>query len=394
MSKAEWADKDYYADLGVSSSATHDEIRKAYRTLARDNHPDKNPGDAAAEERFKKAAEAYDVIGDDKKRAEYDELKAMIAQGGFGRFGGAATGGFRGQDGFNISDLSDLFGGSGPGGGFSAEGGLGDIFGGMWGGGGGSSRRQARPRRGSDVETDVTLDFREAVLGTQLSLQIKGNAPCKTCHGSGSTSGNPTTCGTCHGSGFVNENRGAFGFSAPCSDCNGSGRVVTDPCADCRGTGVQNRDRTINVKIPPGMNDGQKVRLAGRGEAGPNGAPSGDVLVTVHVRPDKLFERKNDNLLLTVPVSFEELALGTTLSVPTLNGRVKVKVPAGTNDGRVLRVKGKGVPRRKGAAGDLLVKLAVQVPSSLDDAAKQALQAYADAVAAQGVDPRDGWAGA
>ncbi|APQ54971.1 Chaperone protein cofactor 1 [Corynebacterium pseudotuberculosis] len=392
--KNEWAEKDYYADLGVSSKATESEIKKAYRKLARENHPDSHPGDKAAEDRFKQVAEAYDVVGDDAKRKEYDEFKAMIASGGmrgFGQNGGAGfPGGFRAQENF---DFGDIFGNrSGSGGGFSQEGGLGDIFGGLFNRGGGA-RSTVRPTRGADVETQITLDFREAAKGTTIPVQLTGDAPCSTCHGSGSQSGAPTTCSHCNGTGFTSENRGAFGFSAPCKHCGGTGKEITDPCPDCNGTGTVRRTRSITVRIPVGVIDGQKVRLAGQGEAGPNGTPAGDLFVTVHVRNDKVFTRSGDDLEVTVPVSFAELALGDTVSVPTLDVPVRVRIPSGTPDGRVLRVRGKGVPKRDGTAGDLLVKVQVQVPKNLDAAQASGLRAYAQAEKDSGFDPRAGWAG-
>ena len=310
--KPEWADKDYYADLGVSLSADQNEIKRAYRKLARENHPDTHPDDPAAAERFKKVAEAYDVLSDAAERKEYDQFKAMLRNGGgFGRMGGAGfPGGFRstrmGGQGAQEFDLSDLFGGSA--GGSAQGGGVGDIFGSVFNRGG-SAGHSAKPSRGADVETEITLDFREAAKGTTIPLALSGNAPCTTCHGSGSASGKTSTCGTCSGTGFTSENRGAFGFSAPCKDCDGTGRRITDPCKDCHGTGTVHRTRNITVRIPAGVIDGQKVRLAGQGEAGPNGTPAGDLFVAVTVKPDKVFTREGDDLHVTVPVSFTELAL-------------------------------------------------------------------------------------
>lgn len=387
MTQREWAEKDYYADLGVSSSASQSEIKKAYRQLARDNHPDKRPGDKAAEERFKKAAEAYDVIGDEKKRKEYDELKAMLKSGGFGGFGTGGPGfpgGFQGSQGFE-----DIFRDRG----FAGDGGLGDIFGGLFNRGG-HSRPSAAPTRGADVETAITLDFREAAKGTTLPIQLSGDAPCTDCHGSGSTSGNPSLCGDCNGTGYVSENKGAFGFSAPCKKCGGTGRVITDPCVTCSGTGTVRRTRSITVRIPAGVEDGQKVRLAGQGEAGPNGKPAGDLFVTVSVAADKVFTRTGDDLEIVVPVSFSELALGGTITVPTLDAPVKLKVPAGTPNGRVLRVRGRGVHRPSGTAGDLRVRLDVQIPQDMSPAEMSALRTFAQATNDAGYDPRAGWAGA
>ena len=388
----EWADKDYYGDLGVSSSASAADIKKAYRKLARENHPDSHPGDKKAEEKFKRVAEAYDVIGDEQKRKEYDQLKSMISSGGFGRFGRGGgsgfPGGFRGTE--TEFDLSDIFGSAA--GGQAGDSGLGDIFGGFFGGRGGAGRN-ARPSRGADVETEITLNFREAAKGTTIPVELTGDAPCTTCHGSGSKSGKSHTCEVCSGSGYIRENSGAFGMAKPCTNCGGTGEVIEDPCATCGGTGTVRRTRSITVRIPAGVIDGQKVRLAGQGEAGPNGTPAGDLFVTVHVRSDKVFTRSGDDLEVTVPVAFSEVALGATIAVPTLDNPVKVKVPAGTPNGRTLRVKGRGIPKRSGTAGDLLVTVEVTVPKDLDPSATSALRAYAQAEKDSGFDPRAGWAG-
>ncbi len=395
--KPEWADKDYYADLGVSSSADQSEIKRAYRKLARENHPDTHPDDPAAADRFKRVAEAYDVLSDASERKEYDQFKAMLRNGGgFGRNGGAGfPGGFRstnmGGQGAQDFDLSDLFGGAT--GGSSQGGGFGDIFGSVFNRSG-SAGHSAKPSRGADVETEITLDFREAAKGTTIPLALSGNAPCTTCHGSGSSSGKTSTCGTCNGSGYTSENRGAFGFSAPCKDCDGTGRRIPDPCSDCNGTGTVHRTRNITVRIPAGVIDCQKVRIAGQGEAGPNGTPAGDLFVAVTVKPDKVFTRDGDDIHITVPVSFAELALGDTITVPTLDSPVRVKIPAGTPDGRTLRVRGRGIAKRAGKAGDLLVSVQVTVPSKLDAAASSALRTYAQAEKDSGFNPRAGWAGA
>lgn len=387
--KPEWADKDYYADLGVSSSASADEIKRSYRKLARENHPDTNPDNPEALDRFKRAAEAYDTLSDPDERKEYDNFRKMVRSGGFGRSGGAGfPGGFRStQEDF---DLSDIFGNRTTG--QSDSGGFGDIFGSVFNRSGGGSRA-ARPSRGADVETEVTLEFREAAKGTTIPLQLSGEAPCTTCHGSGSKSGKTTTCSNCGGTGFASENRGAFAFSSPCTVCGGSGRAVSDPCDDCKGQGTVHRTRSITVRIPAGVIDGQKVRLAGQGEAGPNGTPSGDLFVKVKVKADKVFTREGDDLHVTVPVSFAELTLGDTINVPTLDAPVRVKVPAGTPDGRTLRVRGRGVPKRGGTAGDLMVTVQVKVPSNLDAAASSALRTYAQAEKESGFNPRAGWAG-
>ncbi|CRZ16592.1 molecular chaperone DnaJ [Mycolicibacterium neworleansense] len=386
MAQREWVEKDFYKELGVSSDASADEIKKAYRKLASELHPDRNP-DAGAAERFKAVSEANSVLSDPAKRKEYDETRRLFAGGGR-RFnpGGNFSGGF-GSDGaeFNLGDLFDAAGQSG-----GAN--IGDLFGGLFGRG--AQPRPSRPRRGNDLETETELSFLEATKGVAMPLRLTSPAPCTNCHGSGARPGtSPKVCPNCNGSGVVNRNQGAFGFSEPCTECRGSGSIIEHPCAECQGTGVTTRTRTINVRIPPGVEDGQRIRLAGQGEAGLRGAPSGDLYVTVHVRPDKVFGRDGDDLTVSVPVSFHELALGTTLSVPTLDGKVGVRVPKGTSDGRILRVRGRGVPKRSGGHGDLLVTVKVAVPPNLEDEAAEALEAYAKAERASGFDPRAGWAG-
>ncbi|MGB8504855.1 molecular chaperone DnaJ [Mycobacterium sp.] len=390
MAQREWVEKDFYKELGVSSDASEDEIKRVARKLLAENHPDRNPGDAAAEERYKAVAEAKEVLSDPAKRKEYDETRRLFAEGGFGRrrfsagnFGGFGTGG-NGTE-FNLNDLFDSAGQTG-----GAN--IGDLFGGLFGRG--AQPRPSRPRRGNDLETETELDFVEATKGVAMPLRLTSPAPCTNCHGSGARPGtSPKVCSSCNGSGVINRNQGAFGFSEPCTDCRGTGSIIEHPCPDCKGTGVATRTRTINVRIPPGVQDGQRIRLPGQGEAGLRGAPSGDLYVTVHVRPDKVFGRDGDDLTVTVPVSFVELALGTTLSVPTLDGKVGVRVPKGTADGRILRVRGRGVPKRDGSNGDLLVTVKVAVPPNLEGAALEALEKYAAAEKASGFDPRSGWAG-
>ena len=389
MAQREWVEKDFYKELGVSSDAKQADIKSAYRRLASELHPDKNPNNPSAAERFKAVSEAHSVLSDEAKRKEYDETRRLFAEGGFGRrrFSAENFGGFgAGGDGteFNLNDLFDSAGQTG-----GAN--IGDLFGGLFGR---AASRPSRPRRGNDLETETELDFVEATKGVAMPLRLTSPAPCTNCHGSGARPGtSPKVCGTCNGSGVINRNQGAFGFSEPCTDCRGTGSIIEHPCPDCKGTGVATRTRTINVRIPPGVQDGQRIRLPGQGEAGLRGAPSGDLYVTVHVRPDKVFGRDGDDLTVTVPVSFTELALGTTLSVPTLDGKVGVRVPKGTADGRILRVRGRGVPRRDGGNGDLLVTVKVAVPPNLEGAALEALEKYAAAEKASGFDPRAGWAG-
>ncbi|MHC3004604.1 molecular chaperone DnaJ [Gordonia sp. GN26] len=392
----EWLEHDFYKDLGVASDASAEEIKKAYRKLARELHPDANPGDSAAEERFKRVSEAHSVLSDPEKRKEYDETRAMFAGGRFrGGGNGFPGGGFPGggttyTTGGGDFDLGDLFGGGQTGGG----GGFGDIFDGLFNRGGGSQRTStaSRPRRGKDLETETTLSFKDAALGTTVPLRVTSPSPCTTCHGSGAKPGtSPRVCPNCNGSGFVSRNQGAFGFSEPCQDCQGTGSWIDDPCTDCSGSGVKNRTRTINVRIPAGVEDGQRIRLAGQGEAGRRGAPSGDLYVVVHVTPHKQFTRSGNDLRVQLPVRISELVLGATVSVPTLEGSVGVKIPPNTTDGRTLRVRGRGVPKRSGGAGDLLVTVKVAVPDKLDDAAIEAMRAYDQAERASGFDPRANW---
>ena len=388
----EWLEHDFYKDLGVASDASAEEIKKAYRKLARELHPDANPGDPEAEERFKRVSEAHSVLSDPEKRKEYDETRAMFAGGRFrggngfpGGFGGGSTTYTTGGADF---DLGDLFGGTG------GSGGIGDLFEGLFNRGGGTQRTStaSRPRRGKDLETETTLSFKDAALGTTVPLRVTSPSPCTTCHGSGAKPGtSPRVCPRCNGSGFVSRNQGAFGFSEPCQDCQGTGSRIDDPCTDCSGTGVKVRARTINVRIPAGVEDGQRIRLAGQGEAGRRGAPSGDLYVVVHVTPHKYFTRSGNDLRVTLPVRFSELVLGATVSVPTLDGSVGVKIPPHTTDGRTLRVRGRGVPKRSGGAGDLLVTLKVAVPDKLDEAALEAMRAYDKAERESGFDPRADW---
>jgi molecular chaperone DnaJ len=374
MSTKDYIEKDYYAVLGVAKDAPQDEIKKVYRKLARDLHPDKNPGDTKAEARFKDVSEAYGVLSDPAKRKEYDEARTLFANGG-GRFGGFSPGG-----GGATFDVSDLFGGG-------SGAGLGDLFDGLFGGGLGN-RRQSRgtgPQRGADVTASMELGFEDAVHGATLPLTLSGPSTCRTCHGSGARPGtSPRRCPTCGGTGSVTSNQGGFGFSEPCRDCRGTGQLVDDPCPDCHGSGVTTQRRTINVRIPAGIRDGAKIRIPGKGSPGRRGGPAGDLYVTVQVRPHNLFGRSGDDLTITVPLSFPEAALGTTLRVPTLDGAVSLKIPAGTPSGRTLRVRGKGVAR-KGRTGDLLVTVEVAVPQHLSAPSRDALENFAKS---QTDDPR------
>lgn len=412
----EWADKDFYKELGVSSDASQDDIKKAYRKLARDLHPDANPDDKNAEERFKRVSEANAVLSDPDKRKEYDELKAMLASG-FGGFGGAGgyggaggfggkTGGFggfgpgggnyqytysTGGDGF---DIGDLFGGATQGG--NAGGGFGNIFGDLFNQGRSRGGRAEQPNNGGkDITTSITLKFRDVAKGATIPIRLTTNTACTTCHGSGAKPGTaPRTCPSCNGSGFRQRQQGTFGFAEPCIDCGGSGSIIDDPCPDCGGSGTVRRTRTLKVKVPAGVKDGQKIRLPGKGEAGLRGAAPGDLYVKINVEPDPVFGRDGNNLLVDVPVSYPELALGSTITVPTLDGSVSIRVPAGTQPDRVMRVRGRGIKPSNGAAGDILATLKLQVPQNLDVTTTEALKLYAKAETTMGFDPRAGWAGA
>jgi molecular chaperone DnaJ len=384
VSTRDYIEKDYYKSLGITKDASPAEIKKVYRKLARDLHPDKNPGDTAAEARFKEVSEAYGVLSDAAKRKEYDEARDMFAAGGPGGFGGfgggrGAPGGFNAPGGGQSFDMSDLFGG---GGGSSSN--LNDLFDNLFGGNAGRPSSSG-PVRGQDLSADINLGFNEAVRGATLPLRLSGPGACNLCHGSGAKPGtSPRRCPTCQGTGMVSSNQGAFGFSEPCRDCRGTGQLIDDPCPQCHGSGTTTQTRTINVRIPAGVRDGGKVRIRGKGTPGRNGAPSGDLIVTVHVGRHDLFGRDGDNLTITAPITFAEAALGTTLRVPTLDGAVSVRIAPGTPSGRTLRVKGRGV-QGKNRSGDLLVTVEVAIPQNMSAEAREALERYA---AAQTDDPR------
>ncbi|GHJ12139.1 MULTISPECIES: molecular chaperone DnaJ [unclassified Micromonospora] len=377
MSSKDWIEKDYYAALGVDKSASSDEIKKSYRKLARESHPDHNPGDAGAEERFKTVSEAYAVLGDEKKRREYDEMRSLFGSGAFRRGARGA-----GQSGGAPFDVSDLFGGGGAGGGGDARfggGGFTDLFSTIFSGGGaGGGARPRGPARGRDVEAEVALDFSDAVRGVTLPLTLRAPGVCDTCHGNGAKPGTtPLACPVCHGAGVTTRNQGSFSFSEPCRNCQGVGTIVEEKCPECHGSGGVTKTRTLTVRFPAGVADGQRIRLAGRGEPGDRGGPAGDLFVHVKVRPDELFGRTGDDLTLNVPITYAEAVLGTDLRVPTLDGTVTLRVPPGTPAGRVLRARGKGVVRNDGRAGDLLVTLDVVVPAKVSDEARAALETFA-----------------
>lgn len=368
----DWFEKDFYQVLGVSADASQKDITKAYRKLARQLHPDQNPGDAAAEERFKEVAAAYDVLGDESKRREYDEVRRL------GPMAGGARGGGPGGFSFNVGDMQG--------------GDIGDLLGQMFNRGGRSGRAGSGvgPRRGADVTAELTLDFADAVRGLTTTLHLTSDAPCSTCSGSGSKPGtHPQVCAVCGGRGVVDDNQGLFSFSSPCRNCQGRGSIIADPCTTCRGSGVERRPREVRARIPAGVADGQTIRLPGRGAPGHNGGPAGDLLVEIHVQPHERFGRSGDHLTVTVPVTFAEAALGGDIDVPTLDGStVVLRLKPGTQSGSRHRVKGKGIhtSQRGGErTGDLIVTVEIDVPRHLTDAQRAAIEQLA---AATTVNPR------
>jgi molecular chaperone DnaJ len=355
----EWFEKDYYKVLGVQETATPKEIKSAFRTLSRQYHPDTNAGDPAAEERFKEISAAYDVVGDEAKRKEYDEARRL----------GPMAGGFGGPGNytFTTDNLGDL----------------GDLFGNLFNRARGSNRREPRgagPQRGADLETELQLSFLGAVQGVTTSVNLTSDVACHNCHGTGAKPGtSPRQCPRCGGRGVLDENQGFFSFSQPCPECAGTGSVIDEPCPVCHGSGAERRARQVKVRIPAGVSDGQRIRLKGRGAPGRHGGPNGDLYVVTRVEPHPLFGRRDNDITITVPITFAEAALGAEVKVPTLDGPpVTIKVPPGTRSGRTFRVKGRGVPKNKGA-GDLLVTVEVAVPAKLSGEERKAVEALAAA---------------
>ncbi len=349
VAQREWFEKDYYAVLGVSKTSTAKEITKAYRKLARQFHPDANPGNTAKEEKFKDVSAAYDVVGDETKRTEYDEVRSGGPMGGPG--------------GRNIT--FDM-GGEG----------LGDIFGQMFGRGGRRGQSQTGPQRGTDIESTLTLDFVDAAHGITTSLHLTTDAQCSGCGGSGARPGtSPKVCSACGGRGSVADNQGFFSLSSPCRQCSGAGTIIEYPCATCRGSGIERRPREVNVRIPAGVSDGQKIRLKGRGAPGRNGGPSGNLNVECRVMPHPLFTREGPNLAVRVAVSFPEAALGATIAVPTLDGaEVTLRLKAGTQSGSRHRVKEHGIAVGT-KTGDLIVTVDVNIPTTLSAEERAAIEA-------------------
>ena len=332
--------RDYYEVLGVARDADAREIKKAYRRVAMKHHPDRNPDDKAAEEKFKEASEAYEVLSDDQKRGAYDQYghDAVSGNAGAGGFGGGGA------------NFSDIFG---------------DVFGDIFGGGGGG--RSRGPARGSDLRYNLDVDLEHAVKGTEVKIRIPTLVNCDNCGGSGAKKGSsPVTCTTCGGVGQVRMQQGFFSVQQTCPNCRGQGKMISDPCSTCRGQGRIEETKTLSVKVPPGVDTGDRIRLSGEGEAGPDGGPSGDLFVQINVREHKIFEREGKHLYCEVPISIVDAALGGELEVPTLDGRVKLKIPAETQTGKLFRMRGKGVtPVRGGATGDLLCRVTLETPVNL-----------------------------
>jgi molecular chaperone DnaJ len=362
-----------YKTLGVGKDASEDEIKKAYRKLARKYHPDRNPGDKEAEEKFKEVSAAHDVLADPEKRKEYD---AGPAFGGFGGAGGSPFG------------AGNPFGGGGgaQAGSFGAD--FGDILGGIFNRGGGG-RSKPRAVRGRDLETDVQLSFDEAINGTQISVTVPKAERCETCHGSGAKPGtSPVTCPRCEGRGIDPQNQGFFSISQPCPQCGGAGEIIEDPCPTCGGSGLTQQNKRIRANIPAGVKDGSRIRLAGKGEAGPRGGPNGDLYVTTRVAASPVFRRLDDgNLEVTVPITIPEAVRGGTIEVPTLSGTKKIKVAPGTRHGAIQRLRGEGAPKGKGKGnGDIRYRLEIEVPKDLSEEQQKAVEELATAL--NGHDPR------
>jgi len=355
------AKRDYYEVLGVARTAGESEIKKAYRRVAMKYHPDRNPDDPDAEARFKEASEAYEVLSDSGKRSAYDQFGHAAVDGSGGGFGGQGAG----------ASFSDIFG---------------DVFGDIFGGG-----RRGGPARGADLRYDLELTLEDAAQGTTARIRVPTLANCSACDGSGARKGTaPILCGTCQGSGQIRRSQGFFAVQQTCPACRGRGRVISDPCEQCHGHGRVEESRTLSVKVPPGVDTGDRIRLAGEGQAGPNGGPAGDLYVQVVVKEHPIFQRDGADLYCEVPISFFDAALGGELEVPTLTGGVNLKIPPETQTGRLFRLRGKGiVPVRGGGPGDLLCRVVVETPVNLSAEQKELLRAFRDSLRGGGHSPRE-----
>lgn len=356
------AKRDYYEVLGVEKGATEQELKKAYRRVAMKCHPDRNPGDKEAEEKFKEASEAYEILSDANKRAAYDQYGHAGVDGQSGMGGGAGFGNF-----------SDIFG---------------DVFGDIFGGGRGGGR--GGPSRGADLRYTLELSLEDAVKGTTVKIKVPTLVACDPCDGTGAKPGSkPTNCTTCGGIGQVRMQQGFFSVQQTCPNCRGKGTIISDPCKSCHGQGRVEETKTLSVKVPPGVDTGDRIRLAGEGEAGMSGGPTGDLYVQVSVKEHEIFERDGKNLYCEVPIGFVEAALGGELEVPTLDGRVKLKVPAETQTGKLFRLRGKGVmPIRGGSAGDLLCRVVVETPVNLSSKQKELLEQFQQSMSGNKNSPR------
>ena len=355
--------RDYYEVLGVSRGASEDEIKKAYKKMARKYHPDLNPGDKTAEEKFKEVNEAYEVLSDADKKARYDQYGHAGVDPNFGA--GGFGGGFDGSFGF---------------------GDLGDIFGSFFGGGFGGGRRTNpnAPQRGESIRMSIAISFEEAAFGCEKAVTVERYETCDTCHGNGCAPGtSPEVCPDCHGTGTVQVRRqtpmGVFATSSPCPKCGGKGRIIHQPCKDCRGSGMVRKKKTIQASIPAGIDNGQTISIRGQGNAGKNGGPAGDLLITITVRPHELFRREGTSVLCEAPITFTQAVLGAELEIPTIDGKVKYTLPEGTQSGTTFRLKGKGIPSINGRGrGDQYVTVYIETPKNLNKEQKEALKKFAE----------------
>jgi molecular chaperone DnaJ len=352
---------DYYEILGVSREVSETELKSAYRKQALKYHPDRNPGDHAAEERFKQASEAYQVLSDADKRAAYDRYGHAGVNG--------AGGGFTGSPFSSGVDIGDIFG---------------DLFGEMFNVGG-SQQRGSRQQRGDDLRFDLTVAFEATFFGSETEVKIRRLETCAACHGRGSASGRgPTTCGQCQGRGQVRYQQGFFSVARTCGACNGSGQVIGDPCVTCRGETRVTKEFKLNVKVPPGVENGTRIRYAGEGDAGRSGGPRGDLYVVLAILPHDFFERHGQDLHCVVPISFPQAALGAEISIPAIDGDVSIKIPEGTQNGKQLRVRGKGIPLlNENGRGDLIVQVAIQVPRKLSRAQRELVAKLAETMSVE-----------
>ena len=355
--------RDYYEVLGVSRGASEDEIKKAYKKMARKYHPDLNPGDKTAEEKYKEVNEAYEVLSDADKKARYDQYGHAGVDPNFGA--GGFGGGFDGS--FDFGDLGDIFG---------------SFFGGGFGGG--RRTNPNAPQRGESIRMSIAISFEEAAFGCEKAVTVERYETCDTCHGNGCAPGtSPEVCPDCHGTGTVQVRRqtpmGVFATSSPCPKCGGKGRIIHQPCKDCRGSGMVRKKKTIQASIPAGIDNGQTISIRGQGNAGKNGGPAGDLLITITVRPHELFRREGTSVLCEAPITFTQAVLGAELEIPTIDGKVKYTLPEGTQSGTTFRLKGKGIPSINGRGrGDQYVTVYIETPKNLNKEQKEALKKFAE----------------